>query len=376
MLKLIHSKSPLFLNVAVIGASGSGVAIAGYLASIGHQVKLYDEAPENLHPIIMQNGIRVSGHTTGFGKIDIATTQIQEALSGSEIILITTPASKHRQLAALISTLITDQQLILLVAAESFGAWDFKQTLIQQNCFAKTIIAETQSHVLNFQSITKDHCRILEIENRIPVAAIKSDQVYSSMQKLRRLFPQLIPVENILHSSLMDVRNFIFPAILTLNDALNGADQQLLSKYNLKISLLQLIHAIDLERTEVAVHLGVKIAGIDEWLRISNNSFGASFLQTIIQGSGHSLAQNSQIPSYYSTNLGIAYNLVPLLSLGRMFGLPLEKTEAIINIASDFYNQNYISIGRTVDNLGISGMTLGEIQQFASGQFENRRVFN
>lgn len=376
MLKLIHSKSPLFLNVAVIGASGSGVAIAGYLASIGHQVKLYDEAPENLHPIIMQNGIRVSGHTTGFGKIDIATTQIQEALSGSEIILITTPASKHRQLAALISTLITDQQLILLVAAESFGAWDFKQTLIQQNCFAKTIIAETQSHVLNFQSITKDHCRILEIENRIPVAAIKSDQVYSSMQKLRRLFPQLIPVENILHSSLMDVRNFIFPAILTLNDALNGADQQLLSKYNLKISLLQLIHAIDLERTEVAVHLGVKIAGIDEWLRISNNSFGASILQTIIQGSGHSLAQNSQIPSYYSTNLGIAYNLVPLLSLGRMFGLPLEKTEAIINIASDFYNQNYISIGRTVDNLGISGMTLGEIQQFASGQIENRRVFN
>ncbi|MHA1690350.1 MAG: 3-hydroxyacyl-CoA dehydrogenase NAD-binding domain-containing protein, partial [Candidatus Heimdallarchaeaceae archaeon] len=67
------------MNIAVIGAGCGGQAIAGFLASKGNKVNLYNRSPERVLPLQDQKTIELQGEIQAKGKLNHITTDISEA---------------------------------------------------------------------------------------------------------------------------------------------------------------------------------------------------------------------------------------------------------------------------------------------------------
>ena len=75
------------LTWAVIGGGNGGQSLSGHLALMGFAVRLYDIFPQTIEAIRSAGGIQVDGVVNGFGKIELATTDIAQAIVGADIVM-------------------------------------------------------------------------------------------------------------------------------------------------------------------------------------------------------------------------------------------------------------------------------------------------
>ena len=102
------------MKIAIIGAGNGGQAMAGYLASIGCVVSVYDRNKQKIEELSKKGGIYLKGRINAFGRIRHFTTIISEAILNANIILVTTTANAHQEVAHVICPYIEDNQVILL----------------------------------------------------------------------------------------------------------------------------------------------------------------------------------------------------------------------------------------------------------------------
>ena len=53
-----------------------------------------------------------------------------------------------------------------------------------------------------------------------------------------------------------------------------------------------------------------------------------------------------------------------MVSLGKMLGIDVSRMNAIVKLGELLLKKDFTSMGRTVENLGLSGMTLEEIMNY------------
>lgn len=61
-------------------------------------------------------------------------------------------------------------------------------------------------------------------------------------------------------------------------------------------------------------------------------------------------------------------SLVPIASLGEMLNVPTPTMKNIIQLASIMHQIDYFKEGRTVDRLGLKGLSIKEIRQLVVGK--------
>jgi opine dehydrogenase len=60
-------------------------------------------------------------------------------------------------------------------------------------------------------------------------------------------------------------------------------------------------------------------------------------------------------------------SLVPLSSLGSALGVPTPAIDMIIQLGSILHSTDYRAIGRTVESLGLAGLSIKQIRQMVAG---------
>ena len=132
-------------TVAIIGAGNEGQAAAADLSLRGFKVRLYNRTPARIERVILTGGIHARGCIEGFAKIEVVSSSIEEVVAGSQIILVTTVASAHREIAALVGPYLRSGQIVILSPGRTFGVLEFSAVL--QDCGFKERIGliETQS---------------------------------------------------------------------------------------------------------------------------------------------------------------------------------------------------------------------------------------
>lgn len=171
---------------AVIGAGHGGLAMAGHLGLMGFDVKLYNRTPERLWGVIATGGIQIESDfgLKGFGKVLLATTSMQEAIEDVDIIMVVVPATAHKFIAAQMAEHLKDGQIVVLNPGRTFGALEFKQTLLEKNCKADVIIAETQTFIYASRAMGPGQARIFRIKNSIPIASIRAHLIPEVLKKI------------------------------------------------------------------------------------------------------------------------------------------------------------------------------------------------
>jgi opine dehydrogenase len=356
-------------KVAVLGAGHGGLAMAGHLALMGHKVNLFNRGEERLWGVKSSGSIELTGEIEGFGSIDLATTSMKEAIDGVDLIMIVVPAYGHKWMAEQMAPHLVEGQIVVLHPGRTFGAIEFKRTLNRLNADPNVIVAEAQTFIYASRATGPSQVHIFRIKHSIPVAALRAHLIPQVITRLRRYYPQFVPGDNVFKTSFENIGSVFHPALCILNSGWieHEIDFQFYHE-GATPGVTKVLEKIDEERVNVAEALGIRAISARQWLYMAYSSAGNTLYEAMRKNPGYRgiLAPRSLKVRYMEED--IPCSLVPIASTGQMLNINTDTINSIIKLGSELNSCDYWSQGRTVENLGISGMTVRDLRLFAIGE--------
>jgi opine dehydrogenase len=297
-------------EICIIGAGNGGSAIAGDMTLAGHRCRLFEfpEYVENIKPIMAQGGIHVSGIArTGFAKVTMATMDLVEAVRGADLIMVTTQALAHERVARELAPHLSEGQAVILWPG-SGGTLVFRKVVLEA-------LSGTYADVVK-------------------------------------------PAFSILEPALYNVNIIVHPvgALLNMGRIEHSKGAFWMYKEGLTPSVKKVITRMDTERSSLFKRLGYTPYSYDQIFWDSFNMSVEEFAKTSSQG------PFSMQDRYVTEDIPMGASLT--VSIGRKVGVPMPTYETMIHLASVVNETDFYAHGRTLENLGLSGLSLEELKRY------------
>jgi len=210
----------------IIGAGNGGLAMAGHLALMGQDVILWNRSEERIRELMRQKGIKVTGAVEGFGGIKSITTDIKEAVSKADVIMVVIPATGHEHIAKISWKYLRSGQIIILNPGKTGGALEFSNILRQSNVSEGVLVAEAQTLLYACRTIGTNTALIKAVKNSVPLASIPAYETPYILEMINPVFPQFVAADNVLDTSFDNIGAIFHPAIILLNASKIEKDQK------------------------------------------------------------------------------------------------------------------------------------------------------
>ena len=353
----------------VIGAGHGGLAMAGHLGIMGFPVNLFNRTDENLAGVRWHGGIKMTGQVQGFGPVRNATSNIAEAIADTDVIMVVTPSTAHRALATAMAPHLRDGQVIVLNPGRTGGALEVRKVLADNRVSPRILLAETQTFIYASRALSRYEGYIYRIKNSVPLATLPAYWIPDVLAILKPAFPQFSAGNNILSTSLENIGAVFHPALTILNagwiEETHGNFDYYLQ--GITPSIAEFLEQVDKERIAVATALGIHSVSAREWLYLSYDSSGRNLYEAIHNTDSYRGIKAPQNIFHRYIFEDVPMSLVPLASIGAMLGVPTPVIEIVIRLGSIMHNKDYWKEGRTVDKLGLSGLSVKQIRQLVVG---------
>ena len=349
----------------VIGGGNGGQALAGHLALMGFPVRLYDIVPETIDIIRGQQGIQVDGAVKGFGRIEFATTDLAEAIGAADIVMVVAPAVAHRIIAKNCAPLLENGQMVFIHPGATGGALEFKRILDEENCDKQVTVSEANSLLYACRSPQPGRVSILGIKKELMVAALPGSETSRVVSLLTTAFPQMAAGANVMETSLSNPNAMMHPGPTLLNTAMIESGREWLYYWDgITPSIGAFVEAMDTERVALGRALALDLPSIREWYRLAYGAAGETLSEAVKENQAYAgvKGQVSLRTRYLLED--VPMGLVPMVSLGKLLGVPVERMETVVRLAEFVLNEDLVNRGRTVENLGLAGMSAEEIRLY------------
>jgi opine dehydrogenase len=110
-----------------------------------------------------------------------------------------------------------------------------------------------------------------------------------------------------------------------------------------------------------------------EWLYVSYDSPGRDLYEAIRNTESYRGIRAPQGIAHRYISEDVPMSLVPIASLGAMLGVATPVTDMIIDLGSMLHDTDYRAGGRTVESLGLAGLTVRQIRQMVGGVEPRRK---
>ncbi len=350
---------------SVLGGGNGGQSLSAHLALMGFPVRLYDIFEETIEAIRTRGGVEVSGAVNGFGKIELATTDIAEAVDGADIIMIVAPAVAHRDIAINCAPHLADGQIIFIHPGSTGGALEFNKVLLDQNCDKTITVAESNSLLYACRSQQPGVTTIFAVKKELMVAALPANETKRVVKLLNAAFPQMYAGSNVMETSLSNPNAMMHPAPTLLNTSLIESESDWLYYWDgITPSIGAFVEAMDKERLAVARAFGLEMPSTLEWYKMAYGADAETLSEAVKKNMAYAevKGQNTLHTRYILED--IPMGLVPMVSLGKMLGVDVPRMETVVNFAELLIGRDLTSSGRTLDTLGLVGMSVNQIQAF------------
>lgn len=350
---------------AVIGGGNGGQSLSGHLALMGFPVRLYDIFPETIEAINTQGGIQVDGTVEGFGKLELATTHLAEALDGADIVMVVAPALAHGAIAKNCAPHLTNGQIVFIHPGATCGALEFRKVLQDEHCQAKVTIAEANSLLYACRCSKPGQASILGIKNTLMVAALPSIDTESVVKKLTTAFPQMYAGTNVLETSMENLNMMMHPGPTLLNTSLIESDRDWLYYYDgITPSIGAFVEEMDQERLAVGRALGLELKSLLTWYKLMYDAEAGTLSETVKKNKAYAgVKGHSSMRTRYVLE-DIPMGLVPAVSFGKMLGVSVERMEVVVKLGELLLKEDFTTSGRTLGNLGLLGMNADKLVKF------------
>ena len=357
----------------VVGAGNGGLPMAGHLGLLGFEVRLYNRSDDKLAAVRWHGGIDLEGAVEGFGPVALATSDLAAAVKGADVVMVVTPSTAHRGLARAMAGCLADGQVVVLNPGRTGGALEFRKTLEESGCGTRPVIAEAQTFLYASRAVSRHLGHIFRIKNSVPLAALPSYWTPDVLSALEPAFPAFIGGSNVLATSMENIGAIFHPALTILNagwiEATGGDFDYYLQ--GITPSIAMILEAMDGERLAVARALGVRSLSAREWLYLTYDSPGADLHEAIHNTEAYRGIKAPPTIAHRYIFEDVPMSLVPISSLGATLGIPTPTIDMIIELASLLHGKDYRAEGRTVERLGLAGLSVKEIHRLVSSPGED-----
>ena len=353
----------------VVGAGHGGKAMAAHLSLMGFPVNLFNRTLENISVIKARGGIEMESYEfgpRGFGKLNIVTADIQEAIAGSKIIMVVVPSTAHRDIAAMMSPYLQDGQIVVLNPGRTCGSIEFVQVLKSKGCKAKAKIAEAETLIYASRSDGPAQARIFRIKESVPLAALPATDTGEVLEALWPAYPQFIDGTSVLHTGMNNMGAIFHPALTLLNA---GRIESTRGEFQFYIdgvtpSVARVLEVLDRERVTVAAAIGIRARTAQEWLKMAYDADGADLYEAVHNQPGYYGIQAPATLNHRYITEDVPMSLVPIAALGQQYGVSVRGIDSIIRLACLIHRTDYWRKGRTPDKLGIDRISVTELVNF------------
>lgn len=343
-------------RITIIGAGNGGQAFAAYCASIGYDVCLYNRSLSSIYPIYETKEIRLVGQLNYVSKIDLITDDLECACNYSDIILIVTPATAHRQLAIDMSPYVRDNQIILLNPGRTLGSIEFK-SYIDKYSDKKPIIGETQTLVYACRLMSPGIVNIIGIKKRVPVASPVHGYADIIVKSLKSVFECFESESSVLEIGLDNIGSIFHPAVVLFNAATIERQESFYFYRDMTPQIADFIERLDNERIEIGKAYGINLMSVKDWICYAYPSTSGDSLCDRMKNNPayHDIKAPGSIFTRQLTE-DIPTGLLPMRELARVAKVETPIINSIISIISTLLNVDFIHDGRTLSNLGLEGL--------------------
>jgi opine dehydrogenase len=366
-IKELINKDVKDLRFCVIGAGHGGLAMAGHLGLMGFKVNHYNRSADKIRAVQNRKGIKIDGEIKGFGRIELACKNIKECLEGVDIVMVVIPANGHRFIAQKCAPYIKERQIVILNPGRTGGALEFFHALQEKRVEKIPFIAEAQTFLYASRAIGPAQAKIFSIKNAVPLATLPAYWIPGVVKVINRAFPQFVPGDNIFKTGFDNIGAVFHPALTILNAAWIEETHGDFEYYiqGASDSVSKVMEKLDKERQDVAAALGIKAMSARHWLYTAYSATGKNLYQAIHDNPGYLGINAPARLDHRYIDEDVPMSLVPIASIGSMLGVATPTINAIIHLACIMRGENYWETGRTVERLGIKGMTIREIRLLA-----------
>lgn len=363
-------------NYTVIGAGHGGKAMAAHLALMGFRVTLYNRTYDHVAAVAARGGIDLEsaeGGPHGFARLACVTSNMAEALADAQMVMVVLPSSAHAEIARAMSPHLCDEQIVVLHPGRTCGALEFRKILDDMGCCAKAIISEAETFIYASRSDGPAQARIFRIKEAVPLAALPATDTGRVLEAICPAYPQFIDGIDVLHTGLNNMGAIFHPALTLLNagwiEATHGDYQFYID--GVTPSVARVLEVLDRERVTVASSLGIRARTAMEWLQMAYNTIGEDLHEAVHNQPGYYGIKAPSTLNHRYIFEDVPMSLVPIASLGERYGVSVRGMDSIIRLACIVHRTDYWRRGRTVDKLGIAGLSVSELTHYVKEGVRN-----
>jgi opine dehydrogenase len=348
-------------RVAVIGAGNGGHAMAAHLALKGIPVHFYElpQFAENLKPAQERGGIELTGVVgEGFARPALITTDIEAALRGCSHIFVVTQALGHEQVAQVCAPHVEEGQTIIIFPG-SGGTLQFAKTFADMGVERKVYMGETVTLPYACRLKGPAHINVHQGSAvREVIACLPAQDTEEVIETTRPAFPSLTPANNVLEVALYNPNILLHPigVIFNLGRIEYSQGEFWMYKEGFTPSVMKILYALEGEKKALLRALGLEPVPFEDFYEYRYEKKWEDFAKVASKGP-------SSVRTRYLTE-DIPIGMVLWASLGDSLGVPTPTARCLIHISSVIHDADYWQGGRTMQKLGLAGMTVEELQTY------------
>lgn len=359
------------LIYTVCGAGRAGCAIAADITLQGFKVNLFelDGFKENIALIQEKGGIELSGKTqsgkVGFAKLNLITTNPEEAVKDANLIMITAPAFGHKAFFKSILPYLTAEQCVLV----NTGYWAslrFADMLRESGKFENITIAEAT--IMPYISDKKGyHAHILNVKKDIKFATFPGNRGDRISSLIRIVYPQHNRAPNVFWTNFEEGNpslhaTFLLPIAGLPFDRYKGC-----KIYGEATSCgARLAEAFDRERVKIAKALGCNVT--ETALEGAKKVYGykGKDVSEAYRKSPHAdrYIPAERLQAILMEDLGYFY--VPASRLASSLGISTPVINAIVEVWGAILSTSYWEKGLTLEELRLAGLTTDQMIKYVN----------
>ena len=358
------------MKIAVIGAGNGGQSIAGYLALQGYEISLYDIDVKKMEELKHKGGIELTGRIGGVGKTTTITSDIEEAVKGAGIVMVTTVANAHRAVAKSLAPFVEEGMIIILNPGRTCGALVFNQTLKENGVTCRYYLGEAQTLVYACRVIENGKVNIIGIKDEVLLAGLPASDTEHILETVNPIYPSFVKANNVLRTSLENIGAMFHPCVCLFNAATIERQDEFWFYRDMTDQVARFIEKFDAERLAVGRAYGVELLSVKEWIKFAYKDTKGETLCERMKNN----------PAYYDIKApgtiftrqlteDIPTGVLPIMELGKAAGVDVSLHESMINTIEALLEMDLHTKGRSLKNLGLEGKSKEEILNFiANGE--------
>lgn len=342
------------MNITVIGAGNSGLAMAAHISQAGDKVTLWNRSKPNIAKLMETKTVHCEGIIEGEVKLDVVTDDLEVALADPDVILVTTPANSHRNMAMKIASTLKKDCLIVLNPGRTFGALEFQNIFSRYNDTVKPTIAETQTIIYTCRKTAEDAVNIISFKSDVMISTFDPDENVSVIARLPRCVqPHFIPARSMVETSIGNVGMILHCAPLMLNTGWTENENVIYKYYydGITPSVSRFIEKIDEERVHVSKELGIEVETTNQWMNRTYLIEGNSLYESIQNNETYTTIDAPPSLRHRYILEDVPNGLVPLEVIGKHLGLEMKYTGLVIDLASALLDIEFRKVGRNMEFL-------------------------